>query len=61
MTSRCLTFSYEGRQQGAHQTVWYPVVKKIAAMLGQKITKQTVGSAVTKVVPVLGGVGPDPR
>lgn len=38
------------------KTVWYPVVKKVAAMLGQKITKQTVGSAVTKVVPVLGGV-----
>ena len=38
------------------KTVWYPVVKKVAAMLGQKITRQTVGSAVTKVVPVLGGV-----
>lgn len=38
------------------KTVWYPVVKKVAAMLGQKITKQSVGSAVTKVVPVLGGV-----
>lgn len=38
------------------KTVWYPVVKKVAAMLGQKITKQTVGSAVTKIVPVLGGV-----
>lgn len=25
-------------------------------MLGQRITRQTVGSAVTKVVPVLGGV-----
>ena len=25
-------------------------------MLGQKITKQSVGSAVTKIVPVLGGV-----
>ncbi len=47
--------------------VWYPVVKKVAVMLGQKITRQTVGSAVTKVVPVLGDVvagtltyGPDP-
>lgn len=30
--------------------------KKVAVMLGQKITRQTVGSAVTKVVPVLGGV-----
>ena len=30
--------------------------KKVAAMLGQKITRQTVGSAVTKVVPVLGVV-----
>lgn len=38
------------------KTVWYPVVKKVAAMLGQKITRQTVGSAVTKVVPVLGVV-----
>lgn len=38
------------------KTVWYPVVKKIAAMLGQKISKQTVGSVVIKVVPVLGGV-----
>ncbi len=38
------------------KTLWYPVVKKVAAMLGQEITKQAVSSAVTKVVPVLGGV-----
>ena len=32
------------------KTACYPVAKKVAAMLGQKITRQTVGSAVTKVV-----------
>lgn len=38
------------------KTVWYPVVKKATAMLGQKITRQTVGSLVTKVVTALGVV-----
>jgi DNA-directed RNA polymerase subunit M/transcription elongation factor TFIIS len=38
------------------KTWYYPIVKKIAAMLGQKMTKATFGQAVSKVVPVLGAV-----
>ncbi|MGP5244397.1 hypothetical protein ACTXMA_09490, partial [Corynebacterium variabile] len=38
------------------KTVWYPVLKKVAAQLGQKITKKTVEKTITKAVPVIGGV-----
>lgn len=38
------------------QTVWYPMVKKVGAIIGQKITKKTVEKTITKAVPVLGGV-----
>ena len=37
------------------KTAWYPLLKKVAAWIGVKITKQSVGKAVTKAVPVLGG------
>lgn len=43
-------------QQALTKTAWYPLVKKIGGILGYKITKQTVGKTVTKVVPLLGGV-----
>ncbi len=37
------------------KTAWYPLLKKLLAAIGVKITKQTVGRVVTKAVPVIGG------
>ena len=37
------------------KTWYYPIVKKIAAMLGQKMVKSTFAKGVSKAVPVLGG------
>lgn len=37
------------------KTAWYPLLKKVAAWIGIKITKQSVGKAITKAVPVIGG------
>lgn len=37
------------------KTWYYPIVKKIAAMLGQKMVKATFAKGVSKVVPLLGG------
>lgn len=41
--------------QALTKTVWYPLVKKIGAVIGVKITKKTVEKTITKVVPVIGG------
>lgn len=38
------------------KTAWYPLVKKVGALIGQKITKQTVNKVVSKAVPVVGGI-----
>lgn len=38
------------------KTTWYPLVKKVGAIIGQKITKKTVEKTITKAVPVIGGV-----
>lgn len=38
------------------KTAWYPLVKKVGAIIGTKITKQTVGKVVSKAVPVIGGI-----
>ncbi len=38
------------------RTVWYPLTKRVAALIGLKITRRSVGTVVTKAVPVLGGV-----
>lgn len=38
------------------KTWFYPLVKKIAQMLGIKITKEIFANGVSKVVPVVGGV-----
>lgn len=38
------------------KTAWYPIIKKVLAQVGVKITKGSVGKAVTKSVPVFGGV-----
>jgi hypothetical protein len=37
------------------KTWYYPIVKKIAAMLGQKMVKETFAKGVSKAVPLLGG------
>ncbi|MDI9520509.1 MAG: hypothetical protein QM308_05045 [Bacillota bacterium] len=36
-------------------TTWYPLLKKVAAMLGKSITKKTVQNTITKAVPIIGG------
>jgi hypothetical protein len=38
------------------KTTWYPLVKKSLQLIGQNVTKQTVGKTIAKAVPVLGGV-----
>ncbi|QPK82785.1 hypothetical protein G7Y29_07890 [Corynebacterium qintianiae] len=38
------------------KTAWYPIVKKTLRMVGVKITRDSVGRAAGKVVPVVGGV-----
>lgn len=42
--------------QALTKTGWYPVVKKVGALVGQTITKKTVEKTITKAVPVLGGL-----
>lgn len=37
------------------KTWYYPIAKKIAAMLGQKMVKATFAKGVSKAVPILGG------
>lgn len=37
------------------QTSYYPIIKKVLAGIGVKITKSSFGDAVSKVVPVVGG------
>lgn len=43
-------------QKALTKTIYYPIVKKIASIIGVKITKQSFAKGVSKVVPVLGGV-----
>lgn len=38
------------------KTMWYPFVKKIAGWIGIKLTKDGVGKAAGKIIPLLGGV-----
>lgn len=42
-------------QQALTKTAWYPLLKKIGAMVGKRVVKESVGKAVAKVVPVVGG------
>lgn len=42
--------------QALTKTAWYPLVKKVGAVVSVKITKKTVEKTITKVVPVVGGV-----
>lgn len=37
------------------KTTWYPLLKRIAATLGYKITKQALGKTISKSVPIIGG------
>ena len=41
--------------QALTKTAWYPLVKKVGAVIGVKITKKTVEKTITKSVPVVGG------
>ncbi len=38
------------------KTVYYPIVKKIASILGIQMTKEAFGNSVGKVIPVIGGI-----
>ena len=38
------------------KTLYYPIVKKIAALIGVKMTKDTFAKGVSKIIPVVGGV-----
>ena len=42
--------------QALTKTAWYPLIKKVASILGYKITKKSVEAAISKSVPVVGGV-----
>ncbi|MEB7388542.1 hypothetical protein NGC53_01740 [Aerococcus viridans] len=42
--------------QALTKTTWYPIVKRVGAIIGQKITKKTVEKTITKAVPVIGGI-----
>jgi len=41
--------------QALTKTWYYPIVKKIAAILGQRMTKDIFAKGVGKVIPILGG------
>lgn len=42
--------------QALTKTAWYPLVKKVGALVGKQVTKKTVEKTITKAVPVAGGV-----
>jgi hypothetical protein len=42
--------------QALTKTLWYPLVKKVGAMVGKQVTKKTVEKTITKAVPVVGGI-----
>ncbi|GGK83587.1 hypothetical protein GCM10011509_35050 [Ornithinimicrobium pekingense] len=42
--------------QALTKTAWYPLVKKVGAVIGKQVTKKTVEKTITKAVPVVGGV-----
>lgn len=43
-------------QMALTKTVYYPIVKSIAKVLGAKMTKEVFAKGVSKAVPVIGGV-----
>jgi hypothetical protein len=36
--------------------VYYPIIRKIAAFIGLKLTKETFAKCLSKVIPIVGGV-----
>ena len=42
--------------QALTKTTWYRLVKKVAAVIGVKITKKTVEKTIANAVPILGGL-----
>lgn len=43
-------------RQALTKTIYYPIIKKVAASIGMKITKKTFAQGLSKAIPVLGGV-----
>ena len=43
-------------QKALTKTAWYPLVKKVGTIIGVNITKKSVGSIITKTVPIIGGL-----
>lgn len=43
-------------QMALTKTSWYPIIKKIASWVGIKLTKDSVGKAAGKILPLLGGI-----
>lgn len=42
-------------QQALTKTLYYPIIKKVAALIGIKINKDIFAKGVSKIVPVVGG------
>lgn len=43
-------------QKALMKTIYYPIIKKVAATIGIKITKKTFAQGISKVIPLVGGV-----
>ena len=43
-------------QKALTKTMYYPIIKKVMAIFGAKLTKATFANGVSKVIPVVGGV-----
>lgn len=43
-------------QQALTKTVYYPIIKKVAAAIGIKITKRTFAQGLSKAIPIIGGI-----
>lgn len=43
-------------QKALMKTIYYPILKKVMAMFGAKLTKTTFANGVSKIIPLVGGV-----
>ena len=43
-------------QKALMKTIYYPIIKKVAATIGVKITKKTFAQGISKAIPLIGGV-----
>lgn len=43
-------------QKALMKTIYYPIIKKVAASIGVKVTKKTFAQGISKAIPLLGGV-----